>query len=214
MHRGVLTWGAVVFCALSRYPFLEDRTLTTSFHPDQAAFHRYLAHLQTQRAQGVAWPAVDFEAMLKVMSICSWEVVPTRRHQTKVQFLYGPRPPGDLAYPPHPQYGPALHFYGTNNRGEHSDIGLERVNGKYSPHGKLFNLRFVGAVNWYKDPRGPVVGMVHLGDYLGDNPLGTEWRDWDDIPSHMIDSHRILVTKVAQTIADGDQRPWLLDDPR
>lgn len=183
-------------------------------HPDEAAFLRYLTHLQALRAAGRPWPRPVYEAMLKLMSHCSWEPVPTRQHRGRLQFLYSLRDADDLAYPPDPVKGQPWYFAGAYNRGEPSADAFARISAEDFPGGRLRNPQLVGCMNWYREPRGPDVGLVFRCEYEGEVPPHCRWYDWDQLPDHMIACHRMLAERVIQAIRDGESTPWFVDDPR
>lgn len=190
-------------------------TPTPDIHPDEAACLRCLNHLLQLRAAGTRWPPHVYEVLLKVLAHASWEPIPVRRVNGVLQFLYSRRDPHDLGYPPDPVKGPPACFAGTNNRGESLATGLARVSQEdFRQQGQLTNPRFAGCVNWFRETRGPDVGLAFFCDYVGEPPPGAEWRDWDDPPVHMVESHRILARRVIQAVRDGEQCPWFLDDPR
>ena len=184
-------------------------------HSDREAFLRYLAHLMELRAAGQPWPAVVFEAMVKVMAHCSWEPIPTRLRVGKLQFLYCLRSADDVAYSPDSVKGRPWYFGGSYNRGEPASQGLCRVEAHdFKGRGRLVSRQFAGCVNWHREPRGPDVGLVFLCCYEGETPPDAQWFDWDQPPEHMIEGHRILVERVIQAIRDEEKTPWFLDDPR
>lgn len=185
--------------------------LTPENHPDREAAERYLAYLQTNRT---GWPKAFYEKLMKLMSHNSWEPIPTRVERGKLQFMYSLRSAQDLAYPPHPQFGPPWYFGGAHNRGETANAGLERVSATVHKSGVLTNPEFIGCINWSKDPRGPDVGLVFLCPFVGETPPGAAWHDFEEPPGHMIEGHGILVQNVIRKLRSGDPRPSFWEDPR
>jgi len=152
--------------------------------------------------------------LLNVLSHCSWEPVPTRQHQGRLQLLYSQRPSDDLAYPPDPIKGQPWYFAGTNNRGESSVEGFARVGAEDFLGGRLVSPQFVGCMNWHREQRGPDVGLVFLCQYEGEVPSHCRWFDWDQRPDHMVEGHRLLAERVIEAIRNGETTPWFVDDPR
>ena len=185
-------------------------------HPDQAAFLRFIAHLHALRASGTIWPSAPFEALIGLMAHCSWEIVPTRTASGRQQFLYTLRSAQDTAYPPDPVLGRRWYFAGSFNRGEPLSAGLSRVGGEdLRQVGRLVYPKLAGVINWFKEKRGPTVGLVFRCEYVGEAiPPDTQWLDWDQPPQPMIECHRILVERLIHAIRDGETAPWYLEDPR
>ena len=182
--------------------------------PDESAFLRFAQHLLEISAEGKRWPPTVFEVILKLLAHTSWEIVPVITHRGKKQFLYIRRSPNDLAYPPDPMFGSPWCFAGSNNRGEPLAAGLARINAEHFRVGEASRPRLVGGVNWYKEPRGPGVGLVFLCDYRGAIPPDAQWYDWDCPPDHMIEIHRFIATCLFMALQDHNSTPFFMDDPR
>lgn len=185
--------------------------LTPQNHPDLASTMRYLEFLRTHRT---GWDPPFHEAMLKLMCHVSWEPIPSRKVDGHLQFMYSRRDPNDLAYPPDPTYGAPYYFGGTYNRGEPMWAGLGRVNAKEFKVGRLTDPRFLGCINWFNEDRGPDVGCIFLCGYEGETPQDAIWLPFEQLPPHMMESHRILASRVIAHIQAGCPGTLWIEDPR
>lgn len=185
-------------------------------HPDEAAFLRYLAYLLEVKGGGGRWPPHVFERLLKLMAHASWEFVPWRVTRGNVELLCVQRPASDPAFPPDPVRGSPWCFAGTNNRGEPLEAAMARVNREHyrSPAGRIGEPKFLGCLNWYREERGPDVGLVFLCRFEGQLPPGARWFRLEQLPEFMVDGHRMMALHVQNALRDLRFQPLFVDDPR